>query len=311
MATNTHESEAVGSGDNFVTFITGHHAEPIVEHLLKSPIIKYMETEGVMNAGTHAFVTINIIQHDVLMLEVMLKTKSALPESIIFHSLDLWQKGSDEYVSNMHDGQVPGFSLQRKPISVYTYEDFVCYILQNLFQDAVHPYDVKDVCKLCSWCRDPILNGGVKSTKTGDAEFCTDSCLQEAVNQNEPDRDAPELLFSHFGDLRVFSSDGYEGDIEVDELLEFAFRLKSADETGIAITLPEGGGRTRQVGYVDWWIDSPRDEIRPSNGDLPEALYIHLENGSVLKADLHDVVRGLSLRLSEVAKSEHVLLKEA
>ncbi len=312
MTTEQHNSETAGN-DRFVTFIAGHHTEQIVEHLLMSPIMKYMDAEGQENAGTHVFVTINILRANILMVEVMQKPESALSESVIFHSLNLWQTDSNEFVVNMRDGIVSGFTIERLPSSVHTPEEFVCHILRDLFQGAEHPYDVNKVAQLCSWCRDTILNAGVKSAQTGDAVFCTESCLHEALNQHEPDEDIPELVFNYSGQLQVFSSAGYEGDIEIDELMEFAFRLKSADETGVSITIPDGGGQTRQTGYVNWSIeDEPRDDIRSDCEDLPETLIIHLENGPVLKADLHEMavtISGLMCKHSEF-EHKHVILTE-
>ena len=102
--------------------------------------------------------------------------------------------------------------------------------------------------------------------------------------------DKPELLFSPSGQIQVFSAYGYEGDIEVFELLDYAFRCQSADDTGVSIVLPVGGGETKGVGYVEWLTGSTVDDI----GELPEAMIIRLENGLTLSFTLLQLSRAIA-----------------
>ena len=102
--------------------------------------------------------------------------------------------------------------------------------------------------------------------------------------------DKPELLFSPSGQIQVFSANGYEGDIEIFELLDYAFRCQSADDTGVSIVLPVGGGETKGVGYVEWLTGSTVDDI----GELPEAMIIRLENGLTLSFTLLQLSRAIA-----------------
>lgn len=102
--------------------------------------------------------------------------------------------------------------------------------------------------------------------------------------------DKPELLFSGTGQIQVFSANGYEGDIEIFELLDYAFRCRSADDTGVSIVLPVGGGETKGVGYIDWLPGSTADDI----GELPEVLIIHLENGLEMTFHLLQLSRAIA-----------------
>jgi len=102
--------------------------------------------------------------------------------------------------------------------------------------------------------------------------------------------DKPELLFSPSGQIQVFSAYGYEGDIEVFELLDYAFRCQSADDTGVSIVLPVGGGETKGVGYVEWLTGSTVDDI----GELPEALIIRLESGLEMSFTLLQLSRAIA-----------------
>ena len=69
-----------------------------------------------------------------------------------------------------------------------------------------------DAIKLCDWCRCEMTSGDciVKSDATGDAEFCTESCLVEALIQ---DTDEPVKIISSAGP----DADGTDDD---DPLLE-------------------------------------------------------------------------------------------
>ena len=102
--------------------------------------------------------------------------------------------------------------------------------------------------------------------------------------------DKPELLFSPSGQIQVFSANGYEGDIEIFELLDYAFRCQSADDTGVPIVLPVGHGETKCVGYVEWVTGPTVDAI----GELPEVLIIRLENGLEMTFTLLQLSRAIA-----------------
>lgn len=348
---------------------------------LPRDLIRYMKNEEAHDSG-FVDITVDVMHGDILVVGITCYGGKEPCESVIFTSLNLWEFDADDYVANMQDGKVSGFGLYKLPENkIATSMDFIDHLLRELFQCAPQPYDGGPVGELCAWCCSVVGDNPVKTKATGDAEFCTVSCLYEALTQMSddepritgldfatglmpmecprcgnvnsnwvsegpfvfggedgaiftietcpacgahiplthdempvtqpapqersvlkeigqqiaamvPKEDEAELLFGPGGVLQVYSKYGYEGDIEIFELLEFAFRLKISDETGFAITLPDGAGQTKQVGYADWWPNPPG--CIDHDNSIPETLYIHLENDQMLSVDLKDVARAFS-----------------
>ena len=76
---------------------------------------------------------INIVHHNIIVLDVTVYSSPLPGPSIAFTSLNLWQEGDCYYVADMQDGKVSGFEIYPVQDNIKTPADFIGHILHDLF----------------------------------------------------------------------------------------------------------------------------------------------------------------------------------